>query len=292
MIVKVALKFMTSHSNAGPAASLSLLPPSDLKIPQAVCMAAPELSRKLRLILESSPDAPSLPHLLQEVTAFVSSHDADSLAQLEDELQQICIEIIDHSIYYSQIKIFLAVLYHLLPILPPSSIISTWFDLVLRPALREPKLPAEAVNHAKELILSALNPVPAAEDEKERADKERDKGHDRIRDFRRRLMDLYLLDAYNESSGNDVLEWAESDDTQKERTACWKANLEDVLVRLGMLRPQVGLVSRGAIALSIAEQTSLAPGPANRDPPLLFDTTAPLAASRAAQCVYLPAECR
>ena len=45
-------------------------------------------------------------------------------------------------------------------------------------------------------------------------------------------MDLYLLDAYNESSGDDVLEWAESDDAQKERTACWKTNLEDVLIRL------------------------------------------------------------
>ena len=52
-------------------------------------------------------------------------------------------------------------------------------------------------------------------------------------------MDLYLLDAYNESSGEDVLEWAELSEEQRERKACWKTNLEDVLVKVGLQRPKV-----------------------------------------------------
>ena len=78
----------------------------------------------------------------------------------------------------------------------------------------------------------------------------REKRKEKVREFRRRLMDLYLLDAYNESSGEDVLEWAELDDAQKEAKACWKANLEDVLVRVGLQRPQVGLVSSSVPARS------------------------------------------
>ena len=58
-------------------------------------------------------------------------------------------------------------------------------------------------------------------------------------DFRRRLMDLYLLDAFNESSGDDALEWAELEQSQREQKACWKANLEDVLVSVGLERPAV-----------------------------------------------------
>lgn len=250
-------------------------------------MAASELSRQLRLILESSQDAPSLPRLLQDVDAFVPSSSAETLAQLEDELQKICGEIIDHSIYYSQVKPFLAVLYHLLPILPASSIISTWFDLVLRPALREPKLPAEAVNHAKEIILAALTPASEADEEKQaEPDKDRDKGQEKVGDFRRRLIDLYLLDAYNESSGNDVLEWAESDDTQKERTACWKANLEDVLIRLGLVRPQVGLVSRECLC-ALAKRMSMDLGSINRNTPLFCHASTSPPATNSTQRIYI-----
>lgn len=208
-------------------------------------MATSDIARQLRLLLTNSPEAPSLPSFLETVDLFVTeaTESQDLVEQLEEDLQTIYHELIDHSVS-SQIKIFLSVLYHLRPILPPVSLISTWFDLVLRPALREPKLPVEAVTHAKELIVSALTPVKHEEHDAnsdEQPDKE--KRQEKVRDFRRRLMDLYLLDAFNESSGEDVLEWAELDDAQKERKACWKANLEDVLVRLGLQQPQVGLVS-------------------------------------------------
>ena len=79
--------------------SLSCLlpPPHTSNLQRAACMAASELSRKLRLILESSPDAPSLTNLLDDVASFVPTSTADTLAQLEDELMQICNDIIDHS---------------------------------------------------------------------------------------------------------------------------------------------------------------------------------------------------
>ena len=54
-----------------------------------------------------------------------------------------------------QVKVILETLYHVRRILPPLSIVETWFDTVLRPALREPKLAAEAVDHAKEVIVAA-----------------------------------------------------------------------------------------------------------------------------------------
>lgn len=210
--------------------------------PHEAGMVSSDIARQLRLLLNTSPDAPPLSSFLQTVDAFVAecvgSPDAPTLmSQLEEELQTIYHDVIDHSVF-PQVKIFLSVLYHLRPILPPLSIILTWFELVLRPALREPKLPVEAVNHAKDVITTALDPRHRIRDA---VTPETQKTDGKIKEFRRRLMDLYLLDAYNETSGEDVLEWAELDDGQKERKACWKANLEDVLVRVGLQRPQVSL---------------------------------------------------
>ncbi|OBZ75601.1 Tuberous sclerosis 1 [Grifola frondosa] len=205
-----------------------------------------DLSKQLRLLLEGSPDTIPLDAVLAIVDSFVlecsaAPDSAALLALLEDELQAIYDDVIGHALP-QQAEVFLAVLYHLRPILPCTSLISTWFDLVLRPALREPKLPTVAVHNAKELIISALDPGPYVDIIKESPDseeaKERARQLDKMGDFRRRLMDLYLLDAYNESSGDDVLEWAELDQEQRDKKACWKANLEDVLVMIGLERPQ------------------------------------------------------
>ena len=213
-----------------------------------------ELCAQLRLLLDSAPEAISLNELLARVDTFVleCSASPDSsvlLHQLEDELQAIYDDVVGHALF-PQADIFLAFLYHLRPVLPASSIISTWFDLVLRPTLREPKLPLPAVNYAKELIISALDPggnFSATDEDSAEAEKQKE----RVGDFRRRLMDLYLLDAFNESSGDDVLEWAELDEEQREKKACWKANLEDVLVRVALERPQVRAPGTG---LSSAEK--------------------------------------
>ncbi|KAJ4488052.1 hypothetical protein J3R30DRAFT_3789656, partial [Lentinula aciculospora] len=186
-----------------------------------------ELARQLRLVFTEAPDAVSLAELLSLADDLVfnsSSVDPEVLsAQLEQELQTIHDEVVDHSLLYHA-QIVLAVLFHLKAILTPLTIITFWFDISLRPALREPKLVAPAVNYAKELILLALY----SDDERYQ---------EKIREFRNRLLDLYLLDALNEGSEEDVLEWAELDSTQREKKSCWKSNLEDILLRFGEIHP-------------------------------------------------------
>ncbi|KAF5386567.1 hypothetical protein D9615_001902 [Tricholomella constricta] len=186
------------------------------------------LSRQVRSVLESLPDALPLHELLILIDDFVvectSSPESEVLLfQLEEDLQEIHDEVVDHSSLH-QTEVFLAVLYHLGPILPSTSVIS-WFDIVLRPALREPRLPTPSVNHAKELIIAALKKTEESYVEK-------------VKEFRRRLMDLYLLDAFNEGSGDDVLEWAELDEEQRNKKFHWKRNLEDTLLKFGTERPE------------------------------------------------------
>jgi hypothetical protein len=111
-------------------------------------------------------------------------------------------------------------------VLSSTSIIATWWDLVLRPSLRDAKLPRTAVTYAKDLALIAL----------ERPD---DGNPEKQKDFRRRLLDLYLLDAFNEASGDDIIEWAELPAEDRYRRAMWKSNLEDVLIRFGLDQPEV-----------------------------------------------------
>jgi hypothetical protein len=192
-------------------------------------MSSVGLSRQIRAVLET-PDALQLTELLILTDNWVLDCSASAepdvlLFQIEEELQSIHHNVVDHSSFH-QTEVFLAVLYHLSPVLPSISVISSWFDLVLRPALREPKLPTVAVNHAKELIISALQKTDENYPEK-------------VGEFRRRLLDLYLLDAFNAGSGNDVLEWAGLDEEQREKRTRWKSNLEDILLRFGTERPQV-----------------------------------------------------
>ncbi|KAF8061581.1 hypothetical protein FPV67DRAFT_1509482 [Lyophyllum atratum] len=178
-------------------------------------MQNPNLSRQVRAVLESSPDALPLHELLILIDDFVlectSSPEPEVLLfQFEEDLQQLHHEVVDHS-SLCQTEVFLAVLYHLGPILPSTSVIS-W-------------LPTPTVNHAKELIISALQKTEASYIEK-------------VEDFRRRLLDLYLLDAFNEGSGDDVLEWAELDEEQRNKRSHWKWNLEDILMKFGTERPE------------------------------------------------------
>ncbi|KAJ6496556.1 hypothetical protein C8R47DRAFT_1114575 [Mycena vitilis] len=184
------------------------------------------LLRQIRAVLET--EGFSIADLLTLTDDFVlecsSAPEPEVWAfQVEEQLHQLHGDVVDHSSLHHT-EVFLAVLHHLCPIFPSVSIISSWFDLVLRPALREPKLPVPAVTHAKELIVSALC-------------KEDDRYPEKISDFRCRLLDLYLLDAFNEGSGDDVLEWAELDDLQREKKTRWKSNLEDILLKYGQERP-------------------------------------------------------
>jgi len=189
------------------------------------------LPRQVHSALECAPDALPLNDLLTLIDDFVlecttSEEPEVQVFQFEQVLQTIHNEVADYA-SLQQTETFLAILYHLGPVLPPTSIVS-WFDLVLRPALREPRLATQAVNHAKELIISALQEIHEAHTEK-------------VGDFRRRLLEYYLLDAYNEGSGDDVLEWAELNEEERQKRTQWKSNLESILLRLGNDRPEVRL---------------------------------------------------
>ncbi|KAJ2925236.1 hypothetical protein H1R20_g11886, partial [Candolleomyces eurysporus] len=178
------------------------------------------LARSLSSLLEKSADAPSLPELLHLVDEFVEESkswtDVDTqITQLEEELVALHQAAIDYS-SVDQLEIFLACLFHLERILTPTSVIS-WFDLILRPALREPKLSTAALNYAKELIISTLQKPDEVV----------------VGGFRRRLLELYLLDAFNEGSGGDALEWAELTEDEREHRRRWKSNLQDILIAYG-----------------------------------------------------------
>lgn len=183
----------------------------------------------MRLLLEDSPEAPALSQVVDSIQSAVAEWSSvpSSSSQpqvLLSSLEYIYHDVINHALFH-QVDTLLTILHHLCPLISATSIISIWFDLLLRPALREPRLPTSGVGYAKELILAAL----------EKGD---DDNADKLRDFRRRLMDLYLLDAYNESSGDDALEWAGLDQGQRDRKAHWKANLQGVLVMFGLKCPR------------------------------------------------------
>lgn len=191
--------------------------------------SATEITRQVRQILEESSDAPSLQRLVDTIDISASewttpsSPQAKSLLLLLEDLYH---QVLDHAVFH-QVQVFLTVLYHLRIVIPVASIISTWFDLVLRPALREPKLSTSTVRFAKELVLLGLVTFD-------------EENTNKTKDFRRRLLDLYLLDAHSESLGEDALEWGELDKVSRDKRECWKSNLEDVLITFGLKCPKVG----------------------------------------------------
>ena len=187
-----------------------------------------EVARQLRLLLENSPQASSEDELYAFVDNFVhrwttAEEPEQLLSAFEDELQAIHRDAVNHDSYVHA-GLILGVLGHLAPALTAAAIIEAWWDLVLRPALREPRLSRAALGHAKDLTLIAL---------------ERPCDDERQANFQRRVLDLYLLDAFNESSSDDIIEWAEFPEEDRHRRQTWKTNLEDVLVRYGLRQSEV-----------------------------------------------------
>jgi len=187
------------------------------------------LSRQVRSALENAPDSLPLNDILSLVGDFVLECSASEepevlLFQFEEELQAIHHDVVDYT-SLRQMETFVAILYHLRPILPATSVIS-WFDVVLRPALREVGLSAQAVNQAKDLIVLALQKTTEGYAQ-------------RVNDFRRRLFEFWLLDAFNEASMEDVLEWAELQPEERTKRTLWKQSLGDILLRFSNERPEV-----------------------------------------------------
>jgi hypothetical protein len=189
-------------------------------------MASAVISQQLRLILEQRSDALPLAELLANIDLFCveCTSSEQLLIHFQEELQTLY-RAMDHSSLY-QLEVFLSVLRHLSKVLSSTSIISTWWYLVLRPALRNPKLPILAVNYAKEITHVILHKIDASSE-------------NIVKEFRWRLFSLYLLGLFSEGSAGDVLEWALADEEQREEHACWKSNLEDILLTFACEQPAV-----------------------------------------------------
>ncbi|KAG8933897.1 hypothetical protein FRC01_006511 [Tulasnella sp. 417] len=180
-----------------------------------------EIATRMRQALTGGGD-PTLSSCLPLVTQFSKSQPSpESVAELEEYLQEISTSSIDVN-NTPQFAGFVSTLHALLPVLPPSSVITTWFDLVLRSSFRTPKLSRQSVREAKELVLHGLS----------------DDAHPKTVSFRRMLVDLYLLDVINESSKEDVIEHMAMDQAEQERQRCWKANLEETLLADAIQRPK------------------------------------------------------
>ena len=189
-------------------------------------MSMTEISRQLHLYFEGSSQPLEVYTLLDNFLADCNTSEEPEvlISNLENELQVIrgTLDLSESA----QTEALLSVLHHLEPVLSSTSLISTWFDLVLRPALRVPRLSHKAITQARDLVVVALEKP--------------DNKHPEIQgDFRRRMLDLYLLDASNEASAEDVLEWADLPREQRDQRKIWKENLEDILVGFGMNQPEV-----------------------------------------------------
>jgi hypothetical protein len=196
-------------------------------------MSTTELGRRMRSLLgETQIGFASLGPVLSNVDAFVNelrgSENDERLRALEADLQTIHGDVVARSDDPRQTELFLAALSRLSPIMSSSSIISDWFDVCLRPALRNSELSPAAVRHAKDLIITALHNTV-------------EQYSKLVSDFRRRLLDLYLRDVVNEGSGEDVLEWAEMDQKERDVKTTWKSNLEEIILIHGSERPAVSI---------------------------------------------------
>lgn len=192
-------------------------------------MATQTLFVRIRAALDQTV---SLAELVAFIDTLALTASPDVAADIEEELQTIHRDV-GHDLSSRETEVFLAVLYHLRTLLPTASVITLWFDLVLRPALRQPDLPIPALDQASDLVVLALEPE----------EEELDIQNSKVSAFRRRLVDLYLWDAFNDGSGDDVIARAELDKVDREKKERWKTNLENVLLKHGIKQPKVSSMS-------------------------------------------------
>ena len=186
--------------------------------PQAVA-SAQDIASLLRQALTSGDS--TLSGCRPLIATFALKSSPEMVSELEEYLQEISMSIDQSDI--PRFAGFLDALHLLIRVLSPSSIITAWFDIVLRSAFRTPKLPRDSVRQAKELVLHGLS----------------DESHPKTKNFRRMLIDLYLLDVHNESSKDDVMEHVALDPAEQQRQRCWKTNLEETLLADSIQRPKV-----------------------------------------------------
>lgn len=135
------------------------------------------------------------------------------LVELERELVHIYENSVNHK-SVTHLEAFLAVLFSLRPVLPASSII-TWFDH-LRPALRAPLLSLETKKSLQSLIASVL-------------DESKHPAESRSREFRRRLLELYIFDISGFKTAEESIEELNQNASEVDSRQTWKENIESIL---------------------------------------------------------------
>jgi hypothetical protein len=184
-------------------------------------MNAGDIATRLRATFDVPPTAgisdsvALLSALVREQTqeSRTSPEFSSFLVALEEQLLEIYGNNVNHS-SVTHLEAFISVLCTLRPVLPASSII-TWFDH-LRPALREPLLASEVKTNLQILLASAL-------------DNSKHATESRSREFRRRIADLYILDASGATSAEDAIEEQNQRPSEREARRVWKENIESIL---------------------------------------------------------------
>jgi hypothetical protein len=185
-----------------------------------------DISRRIRVALDSDSPTKNLSDLLTAIDVFIQQQqdapDPAVFEQLQDEGEAIYKELVDHS-SSANIEAFITIMHAFLPIFEPLHIITSWWDLVLRAALRDPRLSAKALQQVKAVTLRGLI-------------------HDSSKapEFRKRIIELYLLDVHDETSRRDALEHATMSADERRIQKLWKHNLGDILEEFYAQKPDVG----------------------------------------------------
>ncbi|KZV97656.1 hypothetical protein EXIGLDRAFT_832683 [Exidia glandulosa HHB12029] len=104
----------------------------------------------------------------------------------------------------------------------PEKVVSTWTELALQAVLKHTRLDSQTLQAAKELAVGALaGPDDALY----------------VSEYRKRVFQLYLLDAPSDTSGPDAVDSAAMDEAEKESKKVWKENLGDILIAFAMRNP-------------------------------------------------------
>lgn len=187
-----------------------------------------DISKHIRNALTNDTSEKPLTEALNAISSIIAQHHASQppldlavLDELRDDLESMYQDLVDHS-STTKVERFICILHAFLPIFRPIYVVTHWWDLVLRAALRNPRLSAKAVQQAKDVTLHGL----VLESSK-------------VTEFRKRIIQLFLLDAYDENSGCDALEQATMSAEERQIQQFWKQNLGDLLEHLSIKRPEV-----------------------------------------------------
>lgn len=186
-----------------------------------------DISRRIREALDGDSPAQDLSDVIGAIGIFVQkqqeSPDSTVVDQLQTDWETLCKELVDHS-SPGKVEVFVSILHAFIPVSQPVYIITCWWDLVLRAALRDPRLSAKALQEVKAITLHGLIPDSPKAPE-----------------FRKRVIQLFLLDVHDEISRGDALEHATMSADEKRIQHLWKHNLGDILDKFYVQRSEVSL---------------------------------------------------